>query len=345
MTGQLVKLGVTDDWTRFIKKFPHLDVYYSKEYVQLFADVEEGLPEAVYYEQTNGKIFYPYIKRKIPLKDGYFDIVTPYGYGGPVIDGDPSLIKQFYRHFKKDCLNNKIITETVRLHPLLKNAEYMKDVMPVDYIRKTTAVDLMLPLEEIKRNYSSSNKRNIKKATKKGIKIVVSNNRNDIDIFRDLYYETMDRNSASSYYYFDQSFFNRQMEDTTLCSSYLLLAKYHDEMIGGIILLIGKEYAHYHLGASKTEYLSLRPNNLLFDAMIEFSHSFGRKALHLGGGYKEHDGLFKFKTSFTSNHNFDYYLGKNILNEKVYYELSQMVMNHSSFSGHSNYFPLYRFKQ
>ncbi|MGG3739585.1 GNAT family N-acetyltransferase, partial [Aeribacillus pallidus] len=95
---------------------------------------------------------------------------------------------------------------------------------------------------------------------------------------------------------------------------------------------------------SKTEYLPLRPNNLLFDAMVELSKSLGLKALHLGGGYQENDSLFKFKSLFTNNNHFNYYIGKNILNDKIYHELSQSVMNHFSFNSSSDFFPLYRRK-
>ncbi|MDR0138031.1 GNAT family N-acetyltransferase [Metabacillus idriensis] len=345
MSGKLVKLSLNDNWNKFIEQFSMLDVYYSQEYSNLSSTIENGTAEAIFYENDDGKVFYPYIKRKIDLNEEYLDIVTPYGYGGPVLEGDQNTIKPFYRQFNEYCTNNKIITETVRLHPLLKNDAYMKDVMDVEYIRKTTAVDLALSLEEIRKNYTSNNKRNIKKAKKEGVNVFVSNNnKKDIEIFIDLYYETMNRNNSLSYYYFDKSYFYRQMEEMLLCKSYLLLAEYKNQIIGGILLLIGNEYAHYHLGASKTEYLSLRPNNLLFDAMIEFSKSCGLKLLHLGGGYQENDSLFKFKTSFTNNNNYNYFLGKNILNKKIYKELSQIAAKNLSPISDSNYFPLYRRK-
>lgn len=345
MFEKLIKLGPNDNWSETIGKFPKLDIYYSQEYVNLFSDVEEGEPEAVYFENKNGKVFYPYIKRKIDIKEGYFDIITPYGYGGPVVEGEQSVIKQFYYHFKQYCNNNNIITETVRLHPLIKNDEYIKEVMEIDYIRKTTAVDLTITLEEIRKNYTSNNKRNIKRAIKEGVEVFVSNNKDDIEIFMDLYNETMDRNNALSYYYFNSSYFYRQMEETLLSKSYLLLARHNEQIIGGVLMLIGKEFAHYHLGASKTKYLSLRPNNLLFDAMVEFSKSLGLKKLHLGGGYQENDSLFKFKTSFTNDNHFNYYMCKNILNVNIYDELSKIVMNDDSLSGQYNYFPIYRIKK
>lgn len=339
--GELILLGLNDNWDIFHEKFLKLDIYYSKEYVELFAKLQGGFPTAVFYRDHNGQVFYPFIKREVDIKKGYFDIITPYGYGGPVIEGDHSVIKPFYSLFRDYCLNNNIITETIGLHPLLKNNRFLKDVMPVDYIRKTIIVDLTLPIVEIRNNYSNNNKRNIRKAIKEGVTIQISNNKEGIEEFIDLYYETMDRNRASNFYYFNRSYFYGQMNSTKLSETYLLLAKYNDKTIGGILLIAGKEFAHYHLGASKTEYLHLRPNNLLFDSMIELSKKLKLKAIHLGGGYNDKDNLFKFKASFTNSPFLNYYLGKNIINEKIYTELTKSIKKVSK-RAISNFFPVYR---
>jgi hypothetical protein len=344
LTKKLWILKSDDNWHIFLEKFRNLDIYYSQEYTKLCANAEGGIAETVYYEDKDGKILYPYIKRKIDLKEGFFDIVTPYGYGGPVLEGKNHVIQQFYSQFKVYCENNNIVTETVRLHPLIKNDECIRDIMHVDYIRKTTAVDLSLSLEEIRRGYTSNNHRNIRKAKKEGVKVYLSNNKGDIETFIDIYFETMQRNNAANYYYFSNSYFYRLMEETALSKPYLLLAEYNDQIIGGVVVIFGKEFAHYHLGASKTEFLSLRPNNLLFDYMVEFAKSKGLTTLHLGGGYKEDDGLFKFKSSFTNNNHFHYYLGKNILNRQIYDELSELTEGNSPLGSESSYFPVYRRK-
>ncbi|RFU64737.1 lipid II:glycine glycyltransferase FemX [Peribacillus glennii] len=340
--NRIIEVSQNDDWNKLIEKFQDADIYHSKEYTNLFAKVEEGIPQAVYFENENGKVFYPFIKRKIDIKVGYFDIITAYGYGGPIYEGDKKVIKQFYDKFKDHCFQNNIVTETIGLHPLLKNAEDLKEIMIVDYIRKTTAVDLTLPLEDIRKSYKSNNRRNIRKSKKEGVKVFISNEKEDIEIFMELYYETMDRKNASSFYYFNKSYFYDQMEETVVGKPYLLLAKYNEEIIGGVIMLVGKQFAHYHLGASKTKYLALRPNNILFDAMVEYAKSLGLKSLHLGGGYIENDNLFKFKTSFTNNNNFDYFLGKNIINIKVYNELLQKIIKNQPAGIQDSYFPLYR---
>ncbi|WP_084780380.1 lipid II:glycine glycyltransferase FemX [Bacillus massilinigeriensis] len=339
---QFIVLKGGDDWSSFTRMFSNLDIYYSKNYVSLFAEIQKGVPEAVFFENENGKVFYPFIKREIELKKGYFDIVTPYGYGGPILEGSPWLLKLFYKQFKKYALSQRIVTETVTFHPVLDNVKYMKNIMELEKIRMTTAVDLTPTLEEIRNNYSSQNIRNIKKAKREGVEIIQSTQQEEIKAFIEMYYETMDRNEASQFYYFPASYFFRQMEETDLSNTVLLLAKCNGEIIGGILFIYGKEYAHYHLGASRSDYLHLRVNNLLFDAMIELSKSLGLKALHLGGGKVEGDSLYKFKASFSNHNDYQYYLGKQIFNEETYRELIEISKINHLIPSQSNFFPAYR---
>ena len=52
--------------------------------------------------------------------------------------------------------------------------------------------------------------------------------------------------------------------------------------------------------------------------MIELSKSKGCTHLHLGGGYQDDDNLFKYKTSFSNNNVYEYYIGKNIFDKNLY---------------------------
>ena len=150
----------------------------------------------------------------------------------------------------------------------------------------------------------------------------------------------MNRNSALNYYYFDRNHFHQLMEPTKWCTPYLLGAKHKGEVIGAVILLVGPQNAHYHLGASRTDFLSLRPNNLLFDYMVQFAKEKGAKTLHLGGGYQENDGLFAFKSAFSGNNYFSYYIGKKIYNETIYQMLTESHQAKKELQ--KNYFPAYR---
>jgi hypothetical protein len=330
-------------WTNTISHFINPDCYYSFGYGRLFAKKENGSLFAAYYEDDDGKIFYPFIKRKVPFMEDLYDIVTPYGYGGPLIEGDRKSIDRFYKEFCTYCESQRVITETIRFHPCYGNYKLLENVMDVKYVRKTTAVDLRTSLETIREQYSSMNKRNIKKAKNHGLYcFVAENNQENLNIFMDLYKETMDRNQAVGYYYFNEEYFHNQLNETDLSNTFLLFSQKNQEIIAGVLVLVGKALSHYHLGASRTKYLELKPNNLLFDYMIEFCHSKGSQLLHLGGGYSEDDGLFKFKSSFTNKNNFNYYLGRRIHNPELYQKIIKELKE--KYHLDEQYFPIYRGK-
>ncbi|NHC43064.1 peptidoglycan bridge formation glycyltransferase FemA/FemB family protein [Bacillus sp. MM2020_1] len=333
-----------DSWEKLLENFYNIDCYYSYEYGNLFAQNENGKLFAAYYQEDETQIFYPFIKRRVPfIEEELYDIVTPYGYGGPFIQGNEVRVRTFYQFFNSYCQLHNIITETIRFHPLYRNYSHLENLLEIDYIRKTTGVDLQTSLDDIRQNYTEMNKRNIRKALRNNLNcLVAENNEQNINIFIDLYHETMDRNRASSYYYFDKEYFFKQVQKTVLSESFILFARLNNEIIAGVMVLIGKEFSHYHLGASRTKYLDLKPNNFLFDYMIEFCKNKGSKLLHLGGGYQENDGLYKFKTSFTNGNNYEYFLGKKIHDTTKYNKIIEQLRLLFEFD--ENYFPCYRGK-
>lgn len=327
-------------WYEYLREFGKTDIYYSYEYGEIFAQKEKGKIMAAYYENNGTKVFYPFIKRAV--NSDFFDIVTPYGYGGPLLQGNKNFTNDFNKYFKQYCLENKVLTEVIRFHPLIANHEISFDSSDVQYIRKTTAVDLSGSLDEIRNNYTTLTKRNIRKASEKKVScFVAEKSLKNITEFQRIYNETMDRNEADDYYYFSLKELEAQLKDTPLSKNYLLFAKHDNQIIAGIILFIGKEFGHYHLGGSLSAYLNLRPNNILFDFMIEFAHEQGVKKLHLGGGYQEGDGLFKFKSSFTNSNHYDYFLGREIHNRHGYYDLLKKLKLDSR---EESFFPIYRSK-
>ncbi|SFQ35978.1 lipid II:glycine glycyltransferase FemX [Salibacterium halotolerans] len=334
----------SEEWKEILTNFHHIDVYYTFEYGALFAEVEQGELQGAFFEYKDCRLFYSYIIREIPDTDSkFYDIVTPYGYGGPYVEGNSKeeCVEQFYEHFSEYCRENNIVSEIIRFHPLLNNVQYCAASVNTRYIRKTTGLDLSNSYEVIKTNYSSMSRRNVRKAERQGLYCrVVEKTPENIHTFMQMYHETMDRNHASSYYYFDYDFFKKQLKDSVFHSNELIFAFSEETVIGAVILMMGRDYSHYHLGCSSTSYLKLRPNNILFDYMISRSKDKNLTYLHLGGGYSEDDGLFRFKTSFTNNEVFDYYLGTNVFNEEKYNDLVHYMK--SQYTLDENFFPQYR---
>ncbi|MHA6259977.1 lipid II:glycine glycyltransferase FemX [Sporosarcina sp. CAU 1771] len=330
------------EWNEIIKSLEFSDVYYTYEYCTAFATHEKGQAKLIYYKNDCGIVVYPIIVREIDsnYKQVIYDIITPYGYGGPLHIGDVGVMRSFRDEFISYCKSETIISEVITFHPLFKNASSMIGYCTLNYRGETTAVDLTNDLEDIRSQYTSMNKRNIRKAYKKGVTCQeVIKNKENIEVFLSLYNETMNRNLASEFYFFTYEFIEKQLVNTEISNSHLLFAYHEEQVISAILLYTTEKFAHYHLGASRTESLPLRPNNLLFDYMIEFSKSKNCTLIHLGGGYEKNDNLFKYKVSFTNNNNYEYYFGTTILDSTIYKYLVQEKQN---LDLQKDYFPLYR---
>lgn len=332
-----------EQWNKAVESISCHDIYYTYEYCSSSAKLEKGNAKLFYYKTHIGTIIYPLIVREIESDYGeiLFDMITPYGYGGPLIIGDKSILKNFRKEFCSYCKKENIITEIITFHPLLKNAIYMTNYCNLQYIRKTTAVNLTKALETIRSHYSKMNKRNIRKALKCGLTCrVVEKNFENTTTFLELYKETMDRNKADAFYYFDFDFIEQQLKDTQISKSHLLFTYHQEKVVSAVILLTTANLSHYHLGASRTAYLYLKPNNLIFDFMVEISKAKGCTYLHLGGGYEDNDNLFKYKSSFTNNNNYDYYIGEKIFDKKMYELLINEKKKHHVLK--EKFFPKYR---
>ena len=336
----LIVLTNQDDWTCCMREVAHLDISYTKEYVSLYAEREGGVPEAVFFSAGEERIFYPYVVRSLDsFLPGYSDIVS-IGYGGPALCSKQSVVQSFSAQFHAYCQSKKYVTETVRFHPLLKNAELFRDQMQLDLVRETIAVDVRPSLAQIQAQYSQNVRRNMKKAKDHAVRIVEGKSNHDLAAFISLYRETMERNRAGASYYYDNPFFAGLLQETALCKPRLLLAIHDDIAVAGAIMLCGSRYAHFHLGASHTEDMPLGINHLLFDAMISLAKEDGLDYLLLGGGNQEQDGLFRFKASFTKDAPYPYWMGKRVHDEEVYQVLCEQ--NRADDAGSSTFFPAYR---
>jgi hypothetical protein len=151
----------------------------------------------------------------------------------------------------------------------------------------------------------------------------------------------MDKHQADARYYFNQTYFNHFADGRI--NNVLLLAEHDGRIIAGCIVLTGRQFAHYHLGASDPASLALRPNHLLFAEMIRWAKQAGFQALHLGGGTTRSntDSLLAYKRSFSANQTF-FGLGTSILDATIYERLTRQFERQHPETQMGHWFPLYR---
>lgn len=317
-----------------------MDIYFEQNYGKLYEEMEHGEYRIFDFSDENGSVRHAFIYRNIP-DTKWFDIVTPYGYGGPLIsrlDKDKAtLLENFYRAFESFCFENRIVSEFVRFHPIIRNDLDFGDMYHAVFDRYTVGTNLEGE-DPVKGEFSKRCRKNIRQALNKGVTYRVTQAPESIDIFQNIYYSTMERNGALEYYYFKDTYFKRLL---SACNENLLLVEaiFEGKTIAAGVYMLSEGVIHIHLSGTLTEYLYLSPAYILRYAATLWGKENGYHMIHHGGGRTNslEDGLFKFKEQFGRNTRLKFYIGRKVWNPDVYDELSERSGNKDT-----GYFPLYR---
>lgn len=323
------------------------DIYFEDNYGKLYENHEQGVCKSYVFKNNFGQIKHMFIKREIPVKingEIYYDLVTPYGYGGPIITEcqqglRENLVREFIDDFQCYCKNNNIVSEFVRFHPILENVKDFNKYYSASHIRNTVGTNLSKYDDPFQSEFSRSCRKNIRKAIKNNVTYRIKEKPNDVSEFREFYFSTMDRNNAADYYYFDEEYFN-------LCVKYfkenllLVEAIYQEQPIAMGLYFIYGDLIHIHLSGTLSEYLHLSPAYILRYAVTEWGKENGYDLIHHGGGRTndQQDGLYTFKKRFGANTEFDFHIGKKIWNEKIYNQLCEKTHTKDE----EDFFPAYR---
>lgn len=348
---KVIGLDQSDIWDEIVKSFPNHDVYYLSGYARPHKVHGDGEPVLLYYDKDGGRGVCVLMIRDVasdPHLAGLvapgqiFDASTPYGYGGFIYDGDvnaASVKAEFAATLRERNINSVFF----RFHPVLNNAgrgSILSEVIPLG---KTIAMDLSSPAT-IWNNLSSSCRGRIRKATKSGVTISHTDNPDMLFTFKDLYDKTMKAVSAEPYYFFKDEFY--QCMASSLKGHYrIFYSTYQGKIISAAIMLHTNGQMHFHLGGSLREYHFLAPVNLTFYHAALWGHQQGLRTLHLGGGLGAHsDSLYRYKSTFNRNSNYQFSIGKTIIDREVYRKILLLRnMGHED-TATTEYFPKYRAK-
>lgn len=325
-----------------------MDIYFEPEYGKLNEQMEGGVSEMFRFTCEYGTAQSLYIKCKVPfLVNGeqYYDAVTPYGYGGPIIiecSDRKKLIEAYGTAYKEYCKEHKIVDEFVRFHPLEENALDFAEVYEAKYNRHTIAVDLTDD-DYSAVQFTPDCRNMIRKAEKKGVRVEIDTGCVHLDDFIRMYYATMDKNGASDYYYFGKEYFEK-LKSIDKCKLILINGYVGDEIISSAMFMCSEKYMHYHLAATNPDYYSYSVNNIILAKAAEYGKKLGLEWLHLGGGLSsaDNDSLLRFKRSFgrTDNNMKDFYVGKAVFMPEIYAELCNIAKENGLES--DGFFPEYR---
>lgn len=345
-----IEIGSRNEWERLINMFPTADSYYTYDYVNALKIHGDGTPCIFLYKNKDKLALNVSMLRNIneiehlDINDDrdYFDISTPYGYGGFIYNTqfDNEELIELGSEYEDFCKENNIICEFVRFHPITKNYEQGKYIYDTFLIGHTIAIDLESD-DQVWASITSKNRNMIRKARNNAVKIHISNSKKLIPDFMKMYKETMDRDGASEYYYFEKEYYEALFSDDKDDVNFFY-ASYDDMIISMAIILKKAGQMHYHLSASNYEYRQLASTNLLLFEAAKWGIENDCKTFHLGGGVggDPHDSLFKFKRSFNRQTKKDFYIGKKIFDKEAYEKLIDSIDKNVELR--ENFFPKYR---
>ncbi len=339
----VISLEQEEQWDPIVRSFKNYDVYWLSGYVKGFKIHGDGEPLLFLYESGKARGINVVMKRDVAkepqfagiLEEGrYFDLTTPYGYGGWLIEGEDK--KGLFDAYQAWCEKNGIISEFVRFHPIVKNHEKVSCFYEVIQLGEVVHMDLGSP-ETVWSNLSGFNRNRVRKAIKSGVKIYSGRSPEIYEIFRKIYDSTMEKVGAKDYYFFEPEFYTSVLNDLPHNAQVFYAVK-DGAVIAVSIMLTANGMMNYHLSGSLREYSSLAANNLLLYEAALWGVANGYKSLYLGGGVAtREDSLFRFKRTFFKGELNRFFIGEKIYDQEKYDELVEK-RNVSK----ELYFPKYR---
>jgi|GEM_PF-1069903 len=344
------------DWNNVLQQFQNTgDIYYNYDYLSIYVENFDAESEAIIWEDQHVSIFWSHLIRVIPNILGNspasFDLISPYGYGGPLINykTDDSLkirnsLRSFMEEYHRFAKSNNYICEFIRFHPVLRNwklfSDDFKNVIALDHYNDTVYIDLSADLDHIWQEMRKGHRYNIKKSVREGCDVKILSNPSDSDIneFISLYYSTMERVQSSKKYFFSPSFIK---DHFSKLHATLIRIDYDGKLIGASMFISGKSCVHYHLSGSNNTIKGVYPSELIIWNVIKWAKERNLKYFHLGGGLKMNDSLFSFKSGF-SNKKAPFYTGKIIFDHEKY---DLLIKSCNNANLNQNFFPAYRSDQ
>jgi hypothetical protein len=300
-------------WDELVDQAPASDVYYRPGYVRANKAADRGEAMGLILSSNHVQVLVPLLLR--PLSDlrfardeAGFDAVTPYGYGGllPLSESGPPEeddVLALIDALRQWCHEFDVVSCHIRLHPLLEQDQWLRitrvedDTVSLCFRALTTGIDLSRwDIAGQRIAGTTENRRLSLNRARRCLRLVWGKSGipmgEALRLFREVYQYRMTQLKAEPYYYFSDEYYAGLLEGTNLM---VALAYLNDELVGGHLYLVGRQFAHYHLGAANQRGLELNAGTLLMNAGAQYAREHGCKVLHLGGGAGS---LFDYKKSY-----------------------------------------------
>jgi hypothetical protein len=346
-----------DEWAAAWAAWPGREVFAHPGYVALdLAPGERAVCAA--HLAPDACILHPFVLRDLRGLDAWepamgpaFDIVGPYGYGGPYAWSTAEAVHvtraveraagAFWRDFDRWAVEGGIVSEFVRL------SLFADDLAPYpgrcETKQRNVVRDLTLDDARLWADVEHKVRKNVRKAERSGVQIVVDLDGSRLDGFLAVYHGTMQRRGAATTYLFPRTYFERLVAE--LPGQFAFFHAIHEgAVVSSELVLVSARRAYSFLGGTHADAFGVRPNDLLKYTVFRWARDRGLGAFVLGGGPTPDDGIFRYKLSFAPGGVVPFRVGTRVLRPDLYERLdARRAARRAPGDDPGGRFPAYRF--
>jgi serine/alanine adding enzyme len=288
VSGALVEVDAAC-WDDELRAAGLFDVYYSRGYVAAAARLADGSPVLVRLAGPGGSVFLAGIVRSDPA-----DLVTPYGYGGPVGAGERPPLAEFAAAYQAWCERRGIVSSFAVFHPLLDNTD---SPAAAAFHRTALAGTVAWPLhDDLLAAMDKHHRRLVRRAQADGHEVTVERAPGDLAEFVAVYERTMRRAGAAPFYLFSPAYWEALRAAVGLVR---VDVRRGGELAASVLGMGEPPWLHYHLGGTSESGRGSGASQLALYALARWGKENGYTMLHLGGGVGgRSDSLLRYKLRF-----------------------------------------------
>ncbi len=338
-TGLFAVVGDADRrWEAFWADSPGREVYAHPAWARLHA--AGGRPFAAIWEGERGRVLYPFLLRETGM-DGATDIVTPYGYGGPLFWGADreAAARAFWPRFDAWAAEAGVVAEVIRF------SLFEETLLAYPGAREKRLRNVVRTLdpepEELWMDVAHKVRKNVKTARRSGVEVERDAAGEELDAFLRVYSATMTRRGARPDYYFPRAYFERLLDEVPGSFAFFH-ARHSGRIVATELVLVSERNVYSFLGGTDERAYELRPNDVLKWEIALWARAAGKENFVLGGGSERDDGVFRYKLSFAPRGEVLFCVGTRILHAGMYERLVEERRRDPAWKPRSGFVPLYR---
>ena len=297
-----------EDWMAVLGRTVQHDFYHLPSYHRLAEQRGEGTANLFVHVEDGCLVALPLLLR--PLDDSagglgngdWCDASSVYGYAGPVAshaEMPEPVVRNFQKALAEALAERRVVTAFSRLHPLIAQQGLLDGIGECRVHGHTVSIDLTLPADEQRAQFRHTYRTRINKLRREGVVCLRDEGQRHLGEFVSIYHETMRRVKAHDSYFFNEDYF-AGMASGLGPRLQLFVVRVGADVVAGALVTICDGIVQYHLGGTRSGFVSLSPTGLIFDTVQLWARENGARVFHLGGGVgSKEDSLFHFKAGFS----------------------------------------------